>query len=539
MSSFIFSRFNRLTQNILGTNTDHWLIRNHQYLIIITIAISSTLLVYAPFILDNNVDILFRYWDGPNYAYLAKSLYDVPTDHPLNAYTTPEYFAAHLPVYPLSIRLFSFMGYFNAMLFASALYTTLTAIVLYQLLLETRVVQNPLWSAVISLFIPARYLIYHSIGATEAPFLFFTLSSLLAYVRGHYILAFILGGISGVTRITGILIGGAYFMTLIFERKWKTIPLLSIIALPLFMTFIFYHFHYGDFFAYFGTNYSDTNKLISFRPFDIFRTYSGLGETHSAEFYLVIYAIYGIGTALLWNINRLFFWFCSITLTFSIFIYHQDVSRYMIPMAPLAIVVAYDKILSQTPAKFVFLPAIFLAYIYSWGVLEENVVDKRTFYQLTSYLDGKNKIISFQSDLKDLSIVACRYTNCDSTISNKKSGIEQTPERGLNIYIYHKDGSIEFFENFDHCIDKDIYLNSHSLTSTIEENFPSAGKILLLSSDTVACDDKKIRGITDWTIGLSLKKLVNIQFRETYIGLIDLSTYETIEFKSKDIIHFP
>ncbi|MFL0805376.1 MAG: hypothetical protein K6L81_16815 [Agarilytica sp.] len=539
MSSFIFSRFNRLTQYFLDTNTDNGLIRNRQYLIIVVIAISSTLLVYAPFILHDNIDILFRYWDGPNYAYLAKSLYSVPTDHPLNAYTTPEYFAAHLPVYPLSIRLFSFMGYFNAMLFTSALYATLATIVLYQLLLETRVVENPLWSAIISLFIPARYLIYHSIGATEAPFLFFTLSSLLAYVRGHYVLAFILGGISGITRITGILIGGAYFMTLVFERKWKTIPLLSIIALPLFLTFVFYHFHYGDFFAYFGTNYSDSNKLISLIPFDIFRTYSSLGETHSAEFYLILYAIYGVGTALLWNINRLFFWFCSITLTFSIFIYHQDVSRYMIPMAPLAIVVAYDKILSQTPVKFVFLPAVFLAYIYSWGVLEENVVDKRTYYQLTSYLDGSNEIISFQSDLQGLSITACRYTNCDSTILSKKSGIKQTPERGLNIYIYREDGSIEFVKKFDHCVDNDIYLNSQSLSSTIEDNYKDADKILLLSSDTVACRNKKVRGLNDWTTGLDLKKLENIRFRETYIGVVDLSTYETIEFKSKDLIQFP
>ncbi len=539
MSSFIFSRFNTPSESSLDANTDSWPLKNRHYLIIAAIAMLSTLLVYAPFILQGSADILFRYWDGPNYAYLAKALYNIPSNHPLNAYTTPEYFAAHLPVYPVSIRLFSFLGYFNAMLFTSALYATLTAIVLYQLLLETRVVQNPLWSAIISLFIPARYLIYHSIGATEAPFLFFTLSSLLAYTRGHYVLAFVLGGISGITRITGILIGGAYFMTLIFERKWKKIPLLGIIALPLLLTFTFYHFHYGDFFAYFGTNYSDSNKLISLMPFDIFKMYSDLGETHSAEFYLILYTIYGVGTALLWNINRLFFWFCSVTLTFSVFIFHQDVSRYMIPMAPLAIVVAYDKILSQKPVKFIFLPAVFLAYIYSWGVLEKNVVDRGTYNRLTTYLneDDSNNLI--KATFKDLSISACQYKKCNSIIVNQKTNSKLIPERGLNVYIYTHNGDVEFLKNYDHCVDNSVFFNSMALIPSITTFHKDVDKVLLVSSDTVICNDKKIQGLQSWTSGLNLKKLESIQFRETYIGVVDLSTMVATELKSKVSIQFP
>lgn len=539
MSSSIFTRFNTPSENSLDANTDGWLVQNRHYLIITAIAILSTLLLYAPFILQGNADVLFRYWDGPNYAYLAKALYNIPTDHPLNAYTTPEYFAAHLPVYPVSIRLFAFIGYFNAMLFTSTLYTVLTAIVLYQLLIETRVVQNPLWSAVISLFIPARYLIYHSIGATEAPFLFFTLSSLLAYVRGHYVLAFVLGGISGITRITGILIGGAYFMTLVSERKWKKIPLLGIIALPLLLTFTFYHFHYGDFFAYFGTNYSDSNKLISLMPFDIFKMYSDLGETHSAEFYLILYTIYGVGTALMWNINRLFFWFCAVTLTFSVFIFHQDVSRYMIPMAPLAIVVAYDKILSQKPVKFIFLPAVFLAYVYSWGVLEKNVVDRGTYKRLTSYLNEENTSKPMKAAFTDLSITACLYKKCDSIIVNIKSTRTLIPERGLNAYIYSNDGEIEFIKNYDHCIDNNIFLNSIPLIPSVTTLNKTVDKILLLSSDTVTCNDEEVPGLDNWISGVNLEKLKNIKFRETYIGVVELSTFSVIELKSKDSIQLP
>ena len=358
----------------------------HPYLLITIVVFICSLVFYLPFLVDGTMDVIYRYWDGPNYVYLAKALYAIPKDHPLSPYTTPEYFAAHLPLYPLTIRLFSFMGYNNAMLFSTFLYTVLATVTLYQLLKENRWVQSPMWSAVISLFIPARYLIYHNVGATEAPFVFFTLASILSYLRGNYLLAFVLGGLSGITRITGVLIGVAYFFTLIIEKKWKYIPLLAIVGIPLFATFTFYYFHYGDFFAYFGVNLSSSNSLIHLKPFDIFLLYSKTGNTHSAEFYLMMYAIYGIGVCLLWQKNKLIFLYSAVSYIFCLFIFHQDLARYLIPLAPFALIIGYDRILSQLPARVACIALIPLCYYYAWKILPHNLVVEWVYKNLIRIL---------------------------------------------------------------------------------------------------------------------------------------------------------
>ncbi len=514
--------------------------QDNPYLVIVLVTVTSTLLVYLPFLASGSMDYVFRHWDGPNYALVAKSLYTIPHNHPLSAYTSPEYFAAHLPVYPLSIRLFSFLGYLNAMLVVNILYTAAAAVVFYRLLIETRLVDNPLWSALISLFIPVRYLLNHSIGATEPTFLFFTLSSLLAYIRGNYLLAFLLGGISGITRITGILIGGAYFITLVSERKWKYIPALALVALPLLGTFTFYAYQYGDFFAYFGTNYSDSNKLIHFQPFTIFSVYSNAGESHSAELYLILYAIYGVGTALLWKKHKLLFWFSAITFAFSCFIFHQDVSRYLIPMAPLAIVVAYDAVLSQKAVKLAFVAALFLAYTYVWGIIPHNVVDTRSYMKLQTYLSGgppPSKHIS--SNFESIRINACEYQKCDSKIYDEISGEKFDLARGLNVFALSQENKLVFIKNYDHCTQNHAFRSGLPLLSTVNEKMLNPNKILLVSSDTVVCNRDRLRGINWWGQKMSLPKLKNIRFRQTYIGIVDVSTFTVEEYSDRTTINYP
>ncbi len=513
-------------------------LEQHPLWIIVTVAITSSLLVYLPFWSNGTFDVLYRYWDGPNYAYLAESLYSASQDHPLSAYNTPEYFAAHLPIYPLSIRLLSFFGYLNAMLITSVIYGSLAAVVLYKLLRETKTVANPLWSAIISLFIPARYLIYHSIGATEAPFIFFTLWSMLAYVRGQYLLCFALAGISGVVRITGILIGGAYFMMLVTEKKWKQIPLLGIVALPLLLTFTFYHFRYGDFFAYFGTNYSATNKLISFSPFDIFRIYSNNGEAHSAEFYLILHAIYGAGTALLWKKHRLFFWFSLITFVFSVFIFHQDVSRYLIPLAPLALIVAYDDIFSRPEFKAAFFPALFLVYFYTWGMLPHNVIDKNNFLKLERYLNNEAPEAIVQGTFDTLRIQSCAYGSCQSQIQKEGSNALNAT-RGLNVYAFTEDNQLFHLITYDHCIEKQALTHGDTLKTLIDTHADPIKKIILLSEDTAVCDYEPLQGVSRWSEGFKIKALQNIKFRDTYIAIIDVASGAAYEARDKGTIAFP
>ena len=342
---------------------------------------------YLPFLSNGTVDQLFRYWDGPNYLLVAKTLYSIPADHPLSPYTVPSYFAAHLPLYPFAIKLFSVFGYPVAMLLTTTAFTVGATLVFYTLLKENNWVSNPLWSTVISLFIPARYLIYHTVGATEAPFIFFICLSLLFYFRERYFLSFLFGGFAGITRITGILLGIGYLVDLLIKRRWKVIPLLGLIGSPLFLTFVFYHFHYGDFFAYLKVNASESNKLFRFDPFLILKSYASTGNTHAAEFYLYLYAVYGIGTALLWKVNRTLCWAIAPFFLFNCFVFHQDLARYFIPLAPFSLVIAFDKVLHTRAALWLFLPVVALTYIYAWGMIPHNLCVDWVYNNLDIFLE--------------------------------------------------------------------------------------------------------------------------------------------------------
>ncbi|PKL74586.1 MAG: hypothetical protein CVV27_19720, partial [Candidatus Melainabacteria bacterium HGW-Melainabacteria-1] len=43
-------------------------------LFLVILSVASSMLFYLPFLLTDT-SILFRYWDGPNYLYIARTLY--------------------------------------------------------------------------------------------------------------------------------------------------------------------------------------------------------------------------------------------------------------------------------------------------------------------------------------------------------------------------------------------------------------------------------------------------------------------------------
>lgn len=343
---------------------------DHYPLYLVLLSTLSSLILYWPF-LGQDPTILFRYWDGPNYLYVARTLYDIPADHPFTPYnTTPAYFACHLPLYPLLIRLFSYaMGYTGGMIAVTLLCTGLATVLFYYLLRESQAVVNPFWSALISLYLPMRWMIYHSVGATEPLFLCLVFGSMLSFLRKNYALAFVLCGLSATTRIVGALFGLAYLLVLIHEKRWKLMPLLALIPVPLFATFSFYAYRFGDFWAYFSWN----SKLLNPMPMQVLINFAGNNNTQHAELYLIMYVVYGAGVFLLWR-WPLFFWYSLVFYIFNLFIFHEDLSRYYIPIAPLALIVAYDKVLSQRAFKLIFPLLVIGIYLYSWPLVEKNVL---------------------------------------------------------------------------------------------------------------------------------------------------------------------
>lgn len=350
--------------------------KTNKIIIIILFSLIPSLIIFLLNLKDPSV--ITRYWDGPNYIEVAKTLYNVPENHPFTPYkTTPAYFACHLPFYPLLIRIFSFMTYPIAMIFVTLLTSALATIAFYYFLIEYNCVKNPFYSALISTFLPLRWLLYKSVGATEPLFILLILLSLIAYKRDKILLAMIFAGLSGITRITGILMGLVYFIEFVRLKKFKLIPLLSIIGLPLLLTFSFYHYMYGDFWAYFSWN----SKLIHSKPIDIYYSYVGNGNSHAGELYFLFYSIYGLGVLFLWQ-YPIIFTYSLIFYLFNLFVFHEDLSRYFLTITHFTFIVAYDKFLNTPQFKIVSAFILYMSIIYSSYLLPHNVVDVNVYKEL-------------------------------------------------------------------------------------------------------------------------------------------------------------
>ncbi|HTY91707.1 MAG TPA: hypothetical protein VMC84_11075 [Methanocella sp.] len=339
--------------------------------------ILATMAVYLPFI--GSMDDIYRYLDGPLYMYVAKTLYVIPATNPFNlpAY----YFACHLALYPLAIRALSFVGYDHAMILVVIAASTLATVLFYQLLKEFKYSVNPFWASVVFIFFPSRWLLYHSVGASEPMFILLIIASIYCYKKDRYILAFALAGLASVTKIFGVLMLVSYLLLLVHEKKYRYIPYLAIIPAFLAANFLVYQLTYGDFLAYFRWNGSFMKPV----PFMNFFDPASKGNTNNAELFMGFYIIYILGALRLWKRPELAS-FSLVYVLFMAFVEHPDVSRYLLPAAPFALIVAFDDIISRKEFMVVFPLIVVFGYFYCWGIIPTNLIGADTFAQLMAGL---------------------------------------------------------------------------------------------------------------------------------------------------------
>lgn len=335
--------------------------------------------VYLPFL--NDLSIIARYWDGPMYMYVAKTLYVVPQVTP---FAVPSYyFACHLALFPLLIRAFSFMGYDVSMIFVVALSSTLATLVFYLLLKDFNYSVNPFWASIVFIFFPSRWLLYHSVGASEPLFILLVLASIYSYKKEWYITAFTLAGLASITRIFGVLMFVSYAILLAWQKKYRYIPYTLIIPAFIGLNFLVYLFTYGDPFAYFHYN----GSYMSNTPFQPFLAAAEKGVTNNAELFFAFYIIYIVGTLRLWKHPELFT-YSLIFLGFTLFVYHPDISRYLLPVAPSALIVAFDDIISSKEFMVVFPLVILFGYFYCWGIIPTNLAQPELYAELIRIMGG-------------------------------------------------------------------------------------------------------------------------------------------------------
>ncbi|MFA6533080.1 MAG: hypothetical protein WCT22_03730 [Patescibacteria group bacterium] len=360
------------------------------YLLIIAVVLISTIVLWLPFLLKSNglsfLDI-YKHYDGPLYVIPAKTFYNPSAIEKLHIEIKlpTKYFAAHLPLYPILIRtskeLIQLTGlrvngleYLKSMIGVNILATIGLVLFFYFFLNKFKLTKKPIILASVMLFLP-RFLVIRSVGAPESLFILLILMSLFFFEENKFWLAGLFGGLATMTKAPGILLFAGYGLVFI-ERlikikkfNWNWIGTL-LIPLGLLIVFGIYSIQYGDFFAFFHGNASVPMPYI----FSVFNWKAKWVGTAWLEDILFYFFMYGLTVVYLKDSKyRSFFYFSLVFFVATIFIQHRDISRYSLPLWPLALI-AFEKFFTSKKFLIIFLillPAIFL---YAWSFLSYNVM---------------------------------------------------------------------------------------------------------------------------------------------------------------------
>lgn len=363
-------------------------------------SVFPTFLIWLPFILRlesiwtiplprQGMATIVANYDGPLFLVIAKTFYNQELIKGLFQFPLPtEYYAAHFPLFPLLIKLFSFVfGYVYSLLFVT-LASSVLAIWFFRRLIRDFVKEEHInWLTFVFSVFPARWLIVRSVGSAEPLFVATAIASVYFFRKKKYWKAGIWGVLAQLTKSPGILLFVAFFLSFFFERiknipekgfsSWlkslnvkKFLPLL-LIPLSLLLLFAFYGFRMGDFLAYFN---SGDNIHLFFPPFQIFNYSAPWVGTYWLEEIIFIYLFIALGLSkLIKKGEKEFAWFLGVFLASILFVAHRDLIRYALPVVPFALV-AFSDVLKRRDFKYIFLLILLPIFLFSISYISQNVM---------------------------------------------------------------------------------------------------------------------------------------------------------------------
>ena len=356
--------------------------RIYSYLILTSIVLISSLVLWK----SVGFLTIYKQYDGPLYIVPAKTLYNPKAIENLHLETSlsNKYFAAHLPLYSFLIRAIreigviggigGKLGYLKAMVGVNLLATIGLVLFFYYLLKKFKLTKNPLILASVLLFLP-RFLVVRTVGAPESLFMLLILLSLFFFEKTQFWLAGLFGGLATMTKTPGILLFAGYGLVFV-EKFIKTRKInwnwLGIILIPLGLLGVFglYAKQYGDFSAYF---HSGDNIHLTF-PFAVFNFQKNWVGTAWLEEIIFYYFMYGLAIINLRDSKyRSFFYFGLVFFIATLFVQHRDISRYSLPLLPLALI-AFEKFFTSKKFFIIFLILLPAIFIYAWNFLLYNVM---------------------------------------------------------------------------------------------------------------------------------------------------------------------
>jgi len=341
-------------------------------------SVLSSLLVWLPY--RHRMELVYRYWDGPSYLDIAREGYVVAS--PLAAGKSPPWLLAHFPLYPLTIRALAFLGYPRAMLLATVLATITAALLFYRLARDVWRVPSPGLLALIFLVVPPRWLLYHSVGASEPLFLALVLASIFCFEKDRIGWACAIAGLAALTRASGIMILPAYALLLVARGRRRSLPWLLLIPSGFGAFLLYSRLQFGSFLAPFEPN---LDKLSSPVPFAFLAWLIGVNLVAHAEFHIYLAGIFAIGISRISRF-RVPMTYAAFQLAFYLFVSSEDWSRYFLAMAPFALVLGFRDILTSRPVRWMLPAYVAVATFYAWNVIPKNLCPEPAYARLLQLL---------------------------------------------------------------------------------------------------------------------------------------------------------
>lgn len=356
----------------------------------------SILLIWMPFFMQlgsfwtiplpsGGMQTVMSNFDGPYYLVVVRSWYESEAIKRFEFDEPVEYYAAHFPGYPLVIALFDmFMDLPWAMLMATCVFAGAAGVMFYELA-KLVGVKQPLWLAMVFVFLPFRWLELKSVGSPEPQFLFLTLLAIWGFLQRKYWITGLAGGLAVLTKSPGILLFGAIGLTVLVdlvkqsvttkrfsfwrEIPWRAYPV-AMIPMSLVGLWVFYGYVYGSFWAYFE---SGDNLHLFWPPLQMFNREAYWVGDFWLEEILWIFLFVGGGLSILWKRKDLLTWYSLVFLVSILFVSHRDIARYSLPLMPMMLI-AYAPWLSSQRAKIVLTLMIVPIYLFTINYIAGNVV---------------------------------------------------------------------------------------------------------------------------------------------------------------------
>lgn len=369
-------------------------------LLLCLITVGTTALLWLPFILHIPLnalpkelftfDTILKHWDGLLYIIVAKTWYD-PTNPILQAAPlglSPIYFAAHQPLYPITISLLTTLfSYPYAMLVSTLLASCALAVVFYFLVRKLQLSKNSFLLTLCLILLIPRFTLVRSVGSSEPLFMLLILVSLWTVSQKKYFLAALAGTLAIMTRTPAALLGIAYAIVALVEwyqtRKinWRWAWML-LMPLGLLGVFAWYGNQYQDFFAYFhsGDNLHLTHPLAVFNHSE---KWVGTGWLEDVALYLMIFTativwrweslqkkITELGTKDRFiTISTVFM---IVYFTATIMLDHRDIPRYSLPLIPF-VLLTFERFFTSKRFVWVLMLVLPIIYFYSLNMLTHNI----------------------------------------------------------------------------------------------------------------------------------------------------------------------